>query len=114
MSYFNLLGLKVSKHSSPDPPNPPQNVMIMKSINNTDNSTVTIQWDSPQANGGAAVDNYTVSVTPMPLSGDPIVTVMGTMIELILNYNVQYTVSVMATNCAGNSDPSLNFGFTLG
>ena len=110
-----MFGLKVSKHSSPDPPSPPQSLTIIQSINNTDNSMVTIQWDSPQASGAAAVDNYTVSVTPMPLSGDPILTVrMDTMIELILNYNVQYTVSVMATNCAGSSDPSLNFGFILG
>ena len=97
-----------------DPPIPPENLMITESINNTDSSTVTIQWESLETSEGAGVDNYTVSVAPGPLSGDPSLTVMDTMIELVLNYNVQYTVSVVATNCEGTSDPSTSFEFTLG
>ena len=88
--------------------------MIIESTNNTDSSTITIQWDSLQSSGGSGVDNYTVSVAPGPLSGDASLTVMDKMIELILNYNVQYTVSVVATNCRGSSGPSSSIEFTLG
>lgn len=52
-----------------------------------------------------------MSVTPNPIDSN--LTVVGTMIELILEYNVEYTVSVMAINCAGSSDPSASL-FTLG
>lgn len=60
------------------------------------------------------MENYTVSVTPNPSSGDSNVTLVGTMIEMILNYNVKYTVQVVASNCARSSDPSASLEFTLG
>ena len=60
---------------------------------------LTVQWQPPVYDGGAPVDNYTIAVTP----GGSTVTIPGTSTLLTLSYNVDHTVSIVATNCNGSS-----------
>ena len=60
---------------------------------------LTVQWQSPQDDGGAPV-SYTITVSP----GVTQVTTNVTSTSLsAIPYNVNYTVSIVATNCIGNS-----------
>ena len=61
---------------------------------------ITVQWQSPQNDGGAPV-NYTITVS----SGSSLLTTteVGTHAEVAVTYNVVYTVSILATNCNGSS-----------
>ena len=65
------------------------------------NITVVVQWGYPQSDGGAPVDNYTVTlVGPVLLS----TTSVKENTTFTLAYNEEYTVSIVsivATNCAG-------------
>ena len=68
------------------------------------NSTVrmmwhSVQWQPPLYDGGASVDNYTITVTP----GGSTLTIPGTSILYTLSYNLIHTVSIVATNCNGSS-----------
>ena len=60
---------------------------------------LTVQWQSPQDNGGAPVVNYTITVSPglIPL------TTTATSAVVTIPYNVMHTVSIVATNCNGSS-----------
>ncbi len=74
------------------------------------NGTVMFEWNPPSGSGTMAiVDNYTISVTPQPLS-HPINNVVSiTSFNVTLNYNIIYMVSITAVNCAGESN---SFDFT--
>ena len=61
--------------------------------------TLSVQWQPPVYDGGAPVDNYTITVTP---GGSTFIT-PGTSILYTLSYNVIQTVSIVATNCNGSS-----------
>ena len=63
-----------------------------------DSVTLTVQWQPPQYDGGAPV-NYTITVSP----GLSPVTTSGTSVPLTVSYNVNHTVSIVATNCNGSS-----------
>ena len=56
-----------------------------------------IKW-----NPVSEVDHYIISISP-PIENGTIVTTSNTTIQLPLVYNKGYNVSVMASNCAGNS-----------
>ena len=65
------------------------------------NLTVRVQWGYPQNDGGAPVDNYTVTLVgpgtvhlSTTISVQPVAT-------FTLAYNEEYTVSIAATNCVG-------------
>lgn len=63
--------------------------------------TVEIQWDYPQIDGGATVDNYNIILVgpeEVHLSATTSVQAVATF---TLAYNVEYTVSITATNCVG-------------
>ena len=64
---------------------------------------LTVQWQSPQDDGGAPVDNYTFTVTP----GGSSDTIPGTSTLVTLSYNVDHNVSIVATNCNGSSTAAL-------
>ena len=71
------------------------------------NVTITLAWTYP--GDDAEVDNYTVTATGAE-SGSLFFTTIETMAELTLQYNDEYTLSIAAINCAGNSDAAtLNY-----
>ncbi len=75
-------------------------------VNKSQNSTVTLQWNPSLS---SAEVYYSVTVTPTNNSAYAMLVVTESHIELILQYNQEYTVMVVSTNCAGSSLPvSLN------
>ena len=68
-------------------------------MNNSENASVTIEWDPP-SQGGSPL-NYTITTTPDQISGPPPV-VTSTNITVTINYNTNYTITVTASNCIGN------------
>ena len=73
--------------------------------------SVTIGWDPPTETGGRDDLTYTVTVSlPAQLSATVLT---STSVTLITQYKVNYTVSVVATNCAGNSTTA-EYSFRIG
>ena len=66
----------------------------------TSTGYVVLQWDSSDA-----IDNFTISIHP-PVGSQSVYTTSNTSIHLPLLYNQEYSVSVVASNCAGNSTPT--------
>ena len=66
---------------------------------------MTIEWNPPVNSSGADIHNYTVSVSPSTRLSATVVT--STVVNVTAEYNVNYTLSIVATNCAGNSDPAV-------
>ncbi len=79
-------------------------------VNKSQNSTVTLQWNPSLS---SAEVYYSVTVTPTNNSVYATLVVSESHIELILQYNQEYTVMVVSTNCAGSSLP-LSLNITLG
>ena len=67
----------------------------MSEVFNSSNVAVTLQWNN------LSEVSYNVSVTPKV----PAVTNTNTSAMLTVMYNKRYSVSIVATNCAGESDP---------
>ncbi len=68
-------------------------------INNSENASVTIEWDPP-SQGGSPL-NYTITTTPDLISGPrPVTTSTNTTITIY--YNTNYTITITASNCVGN------------
>ena len=67
----------------------------MSEVFNSGNVAVTLQWNNlPEV-------SYNVSVTPSMSA----VTSTNTSAMLTVMYNTRYSVGIVATNCAGESDP---------
>ena len=65
-----------------------------------------LEWDQPTGqNPEDIIDNYTISVTPKPLSHPVNVVAIIPPWFLTLNYNVMYNATITAANCAGKSAP---------
>ncbi len=62
---------------------------------------MTIGWDLPAETGGRDDLNYTVTVSPPAQLSATVFT--STSVTVTAQYNVNYTVSVVAINFAGNS-----------
>ena len=87
----------------------PQNLRITSTQNRTELSLVTFQWDPPSDNGGDEVDSYNLTVSGgISRSG-----ITDTTASIELSYNVEYTVRVSATNCAGSGPEAVEGPFTL-
>ena len=83
-------------------PSPPQSPTTTVQYG-SDNLTVVVQWGYPQNDGGAPVDNYTVTLLgpgAVHLSTSTTTSVQA-MATFILDYNEEYTVNIAATNCGG-------------
>ncbi len=78
------------------PPSPPTG--LSSSANEV---SVSVQWDSPTETGGRDDLTYTVTVSPPAQLSATLLT--STSVTVTAQYNVDYTVSVVATNCAGTS-----------
>ena len=66
-----------------------------------DNITIVVQWGYPQNDGGAPVDNYTVTLMGPGAVNLSTTTVVQPMATFTLVNNGKYTVSIAATNCVG-------------
>ena len=66
---------------------------------------MSIEWNPPVNNGGADIRDYTVSISPSTQLSATVVT--STDVTVTADYNVNYTLSIVATNCAGNSNPAV-------
>ncbi len=68
-------------------------------------TTVMFEWDPPNGSGPeAVVENYIISILPMPDS-HPISNVVNTTSwNVTLDYNVVYNATITAQNCAGKSE----------
>ena len=85
------------------PPSPPRTPSYIVQQYGQGNVTLTVQWQSPQYDGGAPV-NYTITVSP----GVGTFTTNGTSIMITgVPYNVIHTVSIVATNCNGSSSAAM-------
>ena len=92
----------------PGLPSPPQSTTTTVH-NGPDNITVIVQWGYPRNDGGAAVDNYTVTLVGPGAVHLSITTSVQPVATFTLAYNEEYTVSIAATNCVGTSETvSLN------
>ena len=70
-------------------------------------TTITFEWDQPPGNGPEAiVDKYLVFITPRPLS-HPEMNFVTAPWNVTINYNLKYTATIKAINCAGESIPLL-------
>lgn len=71
---------------------------------NLSDFTVQFDWDEPIGSGAATVvDNHIITISPTPLNSPGISIVPGLSLVAVLDYNVDYTVSIYAENCAGSS-----------
>ena len=73
---------------------------------------VSVQWDSPTDNGGRDDLTYTVTISPLAQLSATVVTSTSVTVSAA-DYNEDYTVSVVATNCAGNSTAE-EYSFRVG
>ena len=89
----------------------PQNLRITNTHgqNGTETSLVTFQWDPPSDNGGDDVDSYNLTVS----GGISRSVITDTTASIELPYNVEYTVRVSATTCAGSGTEAVKEPFTL-
>ena len=85
-----------------DLPSPPRTPSSTVQQYGRDSVTLTVQWQSPQYDGGVPV-NYTITVSP----GLSPVTTSGTSVPVTVPYNVIHTVSIVATNCNGSSSAAM-------
>ena len=68
----------------------------------TEGASVSVQWDPPTDNSGRDDLTYTVTISPLAQLSATVVTSTSVTVSAA-DYNEDYTVSVVATNCAGNS-----------
>ena len=63
--------------------------------------TIGLEWTSSDV----TIDSYVVNVSP-PIASVSTFTTSNISIQLFILYNQVYSISVVATNCAGNSTPT--------
>ncbi|XP_064401360.1 uncharacterized protein LOC135347328 isoform X2 [Halichondria panicea] len=84
-----------------DSPGPPSTIRHSTSSSSADGISVTVGWDAPTETGGRDDLTYTVTILPPAQLSATVLT--STSVTVTAQYYVDYNVSVMATNCAGNS-----------
>ncbi len=94
-----------------DPPGPPSTIRHSTLNNSAGGVNVTIGWDPPTETGGR--DNFTYTVTISPQTQLSATVLTSTSVTVTVQYNVDYTVSVVATNCVGNS-MTTEYNFRIG
>ena len=97
--------------SHSDPPGPPSVRRHFTASSSVDTVSVTVQWDPPTDNGGRDDLTYTVTISPLTQLSATVLT--STSVTVTAEYNVDYTVSIVTTNCAGNSTTG-QYSFTIG
>ena len=84
--------------------------LIHPNNNTTGSLNITLEWDveSDPIHLGRnnQISNYTVAVYPDTTDSESIFYTANTSIPLALNYDQDYNISVVASNCVGNSTPA--------
>ncbi len=93
-----------------DLPGPPSTIRHSTLSSSANEFSVPIQWNPPTDTGGKDNLTYTVTISP-PAQFSTVLT--STSVTVTAQYNVNYTVSVVATNCAGNSTTA-EYNFRIG
>ena len=93
------------------PPSTPQRVGYSVDSSSADRVSVIVGWDPPTETGGRDDLTYTVTISPPAQLSATVLT--STSVTVTAQYNVDYTVSVVATNCAGNSTTA-EYNFRIG
>ena len=83
------------------PPSRPTGFSKSTLSSSANDVNVTVGWNPPTETGGRDDLTYTVTVSPPAQLSATVLT--STSVTVTAQYNVDYTVSVVATNCAGNS-----------
>ena len=94
-----------------DPPGPPSTIRHSILSSSANEVSVSVQWDPPTETGGRDDLTYTVTISPPAQLSATVLT--STSVTVTAQYNVDYTVSVVATNCAGNST-TVEYNFRIG
>ena len=94
-----------------DPPGPPSTIRHSILSSSADEVSVSVQWNPPAETGGR--DDLTYSVIISPLAQLSATVLTSTSVTVTAQYNMDYTVSVVATNCAGNSTTA-DYNFRVG
>ena len=76
----------------------PAEVRVVGVVNGSDSSTVTIEWTPPTVSS----IEYTITTTPIPISPTMSVTTTSPTIDIIVEYNRDYTITVSIETCAGS------------
>ena len=86
-------------------PQIPTGFNITNEIHELMNTTLVFEWDPPQGSGPETiVDNYIISIFPLPLSHPSLNMVLTPPWNVTLSHNVAYNITIAAVNCAGVSN----------
>ena len=94
-----------------DLPGSPSTIKHSTQSSSANEFSVSVQWDPPTETGGRDDLTYTVTVSPPAQLSATVLT--STSVTVTAQYNVNYTVGVVATNCAGNSTTA-DYNFRIG
>ena len=105
---FRLLSVYNKLHIDlPGPPSIRHSILSCSA----DAVSVPVLWDPPTETGGRDDLTYTVTISPPAQVSATVLT--STSVTVTAQYNVDYTVSVVAINCAGNSTTA-GYNFRIG
>ena len=112
---IDVFKIPSSLHVPTGLPSTPQSPNTSTVQTGPDNITVVVQWSYPQNDGGAPVDNYTVTLVGPGAVHLSTTTSVQPVAIFTLALNEKYIVSVAATNCAGTGGTvSLNISQSEG
>jgi hypothetical protein len=111
---WTLLHVNKISYNSTEPQVPSNVTALMPLIHPNDYITgslnITLEWniesDLMHLGHNDQISNYTVTVYPGTANSGSIFHTANTSIPLALNYDRDYNISVVASNCVGNSTPA--------
>ena len=84
----------------------PVNFSISAQADSLSDTTITFTWDPPPGTGvETIVDMYVLSIYPFPQSHPGGIDTTSQSLEMMLEYNLKYSATLVAVNCAGKSSP---------
>ena len=95
-------------------PTSPVNFSIMDTVESMANILVFIDWEAPLGIGPAFfIQSYNVIISSDLEYYTYNIPYTSTSLNVTLNYNVKYAVSISSISCAGESEPLFgNFSFS--